>query len=260
MSNIANEQQISVNNKLALRQREEAESSVEIDLAELLIRILDRWYWVLVAALVGTIIAGVYTFFFVTPLYQSTSKLYVVNSKNSAINLSDLQIGNYLAKDYQEVFTNWHMHERVIEELNLPYTYSELNGMVKVSNPSDTRILYVTVTSADPEEARAMANMYAKVACEFVAVKMDQEQPNIFEEARLPAAPSSPNKTRNILLGFLLGALIAVAIITVRFISDDRVRTPEEIDKLLSLPTLGVVTEQESFRHGTHKTAKNTRK
>ena len=105
-----------------------------------------------------------------------------------------------------------------------------------------------------------MADTYAKVACEFIAVKMDQEQPNVFEEARIPTTPSSPNKTRNLLIGFLLGALIAIAVITIQFISDDRVRTPEDIEKLLGLPTLGVVTEQAVFRHGSHKTAKKNRK
>ncbi len=240
-----------------LKLQDNEQETMEIDLAELFIRLLDKWYWILLLALVCTAIMGVYTFRFVTPLYQSTSKLYVVNSKNSAINLSDLQIGNYLAKDYREVFTNWHVHERVIEELNLPYTYSELNKMVSVTNPSDTRILYITCTSPNPQEAKSMADMYAKVACEFIAVKMDQEQPNVFEEARVPLSPSSPNKTRNLLLGFLIGAVIAIAIITIQFISDDRVRTPEEIEKLLGLPTLGVVTEQESFRHGSAKTKKN---
>ena len=239
---------------------ENKEDAIEIDLVELLIRLLDKWYWIVLSALVCTALIGVYTFRFVTPMYESTSKLYVVNSKNSAINLSDLQIGNYLAKDYKEVFANWHVHERVIEELNLDYSYKQLNNMVSVNNPSDTRILYITVSSADPQEAKDMADTYAKVACEFIAVKMDQEQPNIFEEARVATAPSSPNKTRNLILGFMVGALIAIAIIVIQFISDDRVRTPDEINKLLALPTLGVVTEQDSFRHGSSRTKKHNRK
>ena len=112
---------------------QQSQEAMEIDLVELLIRFVDKWYWIVASALVCTVIFAVYTFQFVTPLYQSTAKLYVVNSKNSAINLSDLQIGNYLAKDYKEVFTNWHVHERVIAELNLPYSYSQLNRMVSVN-------------------------------------------------------------------------------------------------------------------------------
>lgn len=239
---------------------DQSQDVVEIDLVELLTRLVDKWYWIILSALICTALFAVYTFRIVTPQYQSTAKLYLVNSKNAAINLSDLQIGNYLAKDYTEVFTNWHVHERVIEQLNLPYTYTELNKMVSVKNPSDTRILYITVTDPDPQEAKDMADMYAKVACEFIAVKMDQEQPNIFEEARVSTVPASPNKTRNLVLGFLIGMILAIAVITVQFISDDRVRTPEDIEKLLHLPTLGVVTEQSSFRHGSSKTAKKNRK
>ena len=226
------------------------DEEIEIDLVELLNKILDHWLLVAACALIGAIIMAVYSFMIATPKYESTAKLYVVNSKDSAINLSDLQIGNYLAQDYQEVFFNWHVQDRVLEELNLQYSYGQLRNMVKVTNPSNTRILYITVTSTDPKEAKEIASTFAKVACEFIAVKMDQTQPNIFEEARYPTAPSSPNKSRNTLLGFLVGALLAIAYVTVSFLMDDKVRTPEDIEKLLDLPTLGVVTEQETFRHG----------
>ena len=43
---------------------------------------------------------------------------------------------------------------------------------------------------------------------------------------------------------------IAIAVVVIRYIADDKVRTPEDIEKLLGLPTLGVVTEQDSFFHG----------
>ena len=70
-----------------------------IDLIELLNRILDHWLLVAICALVGAAIMGVYSFYIATTMYQSTAKLYVVNSKDSAINLSDLQIGSYLTGD-----------------------------------------------------------------------------------------------------------------------------------------------------------------
>ena len=69
----------------------------EINLVELLYRLIEKWKIVALASLLGALIAAVYTFCFITPMYTATSKLYVVNTKDSAINLSDLQIGNYLA-------------------------------------------------------------------------------------------------------------------------------------------------------------------
>ena len=225
---------------------QQTEEEVTIDLMELLTQILDHWVLIVICALLGTVVMGVYSFKLATPMYQSTAKLYVVNSKDSAINLSDLQIGNYLAQDYQQVFHNWHVQDRVIEELDLQYTYGQLNNMVSVTNPTNTRILYITVTSPDPRESQQIADTFAKVACEFIAVKMDQEQPNIFEEARQPVSPSSPNKSRNLMIGFLLGALLAVAIVVIRYVADDKIRTPEDIENKVGLKVLAMLPIEEA--------------
>ena len=96
---------------------------VEIDLVELMYRLLEKAKFIVLAALIGAILSGAYTLWFVTPLYSATAKLYVVNSNaNSVIDLSALQIGTQLASDYKEVFSNWHVHERVLEKLGLSYT------------------------------------------------------------------------------------------------------------------------------------------
>ena len=66
-------------------------------------------------------------------------------------------------------------------------------------------------------------------------------RPNIFEEALKPSAPSSPNKTRNIILGFLLGGLIAAAVVVIQYIIDDRIRNEEDITKYAGIAVLGVM-------------------
>lgn len=214
---------------------------MEIDLIELMYRLLEKAKVIILAALAGAIIAAVVTFQFMTPTYTATSKLYVLNSKDSALSLSDLQIGTQLASDYIEVFSNWHVHEMVIQRLGLDYTYTQLDNMVSVSNPADTRILYIEVEAGSPEEAKDLADTYAVVAQEFIAAKMETEMPNVFEEALQPSKPSSPNKTRNVILGFLLGAVLACGIIVVQFITDDRIRTSESLEKYLGMSTLGMM-------------------
>ena len=214
---------------------------IEIDLVELMYRLIERIRYIIAAAILGAVLAGLFTTLFIKPKYTSTSKLYVLNSKDSAINLSDLQIGNYLASDYTEVFKNRHVHQRVIDNLGLSYTTRQISGMVSISNPSDTRILYINVTSTSPEEAQSMANEYAKVAREFIAATMDTAQPNVFEEAWLPTAPSSPNRLRNIILGGMLGGLVACIIIFIQFLQDDKIRTAGDIQKYVELPTLGMM-------------------
>ena len=195
----------------------------EINIVELLYRLIEKWKIIALASLLGALIAAVYTFCFITPMYTATSKLYVVNTKDSAINLSDLQIGNYLASDYTEVFSNWHVHEMVLQRLGLDYTYSQLAGMVSVKNPKDT------------------------------------EQPNIFEEALLPSGPSSPNKSKNVIMGFMIGLILSCGVIVAQFLMDDRLRSADDIEKYVQLPTLGIMPKQTKSAQP-RRTANKTRK
>ena len=218
--------------------------SNEIDLVALFYRFLEKIHWIIAAAALGAAIAGVIVYFVVTPVYEATSKIYIVGS-DTAISLSDLQIGSNLAADYQEVFRNWHVHELVDKRLDMDYTYTQLANMLTVTNPANTHVLYVTIKNPNPNEAKIIADTYAQVAREFIAAKMDRREPNIFEEAKLPDKPVTPKKTRDIIIGFILGALLAMGIITVKFLSDDRICTSEDIDKVGHLSTLGLIPLQD---------------
>ena len=180
MSEMKAAQQSSTSVVSANVRQQQRDGEMEIDLGELFLRLLDKWYIIVAAALIGTLISGIWTFYFVTPMYEATTKLYILNSTNSAINLSDLQIGSQLAADYPYVFQNWYVHEKVIEELGLSYNYKEIGNMVKVNNPSGTRLLDITVTSPDPKEAQLLANTYAKVGREFISAVMKTEEPTVF--------------------------------------------------------------------------------
>ncbi len=222
----------------------DTDSEMEIDLGALALRMLEKIHWILLSAFLCAAIAGAYVYFLATPFYQATSKIYIVGSE-TAISLSDLQIGSNLAADYQEVFKNWHVHELVEQRLGLDYSYTDLAGMINVTNPTSTHVLYITAKSPDPEEAKMLADTYANVAREFIAAKMDIREPNIFEEAMMPTRPVSPQKTRTIAIGFILGMIAAIAVVTVRFIVDDRIATGDDIAKVGNLPTLGMVPVQD---------------
>ena len=213
----------------------------EIDLLELFYYLLGHIWQLVGAALAGSIVFLLVSVLFLHPKYEATSKLYVTSRTDSAVNLSDLQIGTYLTSDYQEVFRTWEVHEQVLRNLGLDYSYTTLNDMVSVTNPADTRLLNITVTSEDPVEATNMANEYANVACDYIYQVMGTEEPRLFSEALQPTSPVSPNKTRNTILGGLLGGLLLAAVYVVRFILDDKIKTSDDISKYLGMPTLAIV-------------------
>lgn len=239
--NNARTQELREEHLLAVEQKDE----MEIDLVALMYRLLEKVKWLIAAALVGAIAAGVFTHYFITPTYKATAKLYVLESGNTAINLNDLNIGEKLAADYVQVFNNWHVHEMVIKSLNLPYSYSQIQKMLSISIPSSTRIIQITVSSHSAQEARDIAMAYAQFAPSFIEAKMQTSRPTIFEEARVPTVPSDPSLMRNVILGFMLGGVLAAAIVVLQFIMDDRICSAEMLQKQLNLPTLGMMPIQE---------------
>ena len=212
-----------------------------IDLVELMYRLLGRWKLIVSLAVVVALLMGLYTVFFVTPMYEATSTIYVLSRSDSAINMADLQIGTALTNDYIKIFKMWEVHEKVISNLNLPYSYTQMRSSLSVTNDSNTRMLDITFTSPSPEEAAAVANEYAKVASEYIADNMSTDKPNIMSVALIPSNPVSPNKTRNVLLGFILGFVIGCAFVTIQMVVDDKYKTVEDIRKYTGLATLAVV-------------------
>ena len=229
------------------------QQETELDLLELFYYLLEHIKQLVAAVVVGVLVMLLVSLFFLTPQYEATSKLYVMARNDSAVNLSDLQIGSYLTSDYQEVFKTWEVHEQVLQNLGLDYEYEELEDMLTIANPSDTRILYITVTSDDPVEATNMANEYANVARNYIYEMMGTEEPSLFSVALEPLEPVSPRKMLNTVLGGLVGGLLMAAILVVRFIRDDKIKTADDITNYIGIPTLAIVPALGSQRKSSAK-------
>jgi capsular polysaccharide biosynthesis protein len=217
-----------------------------IDLLELLYALLGKWREIAAATVACALIAAIGVLFFVTPKYQASSTIYVISRKDSAINISDLQIGTALTDDYIQVFHMWEVQEKVISNLDLPYTYNQLDGMLSVTNASNTRMLEITVTSESAQEAADIANEYATVVRDYIAKKMATDKPSIMSTALVPTVPVSPNKTKSILLGALLGFVVSAGVIVVMTLLDDTYKTADDIKKYTGLVTMAVIPLEKS--------------
>lgn len=195
----------------------------EIDLSEVLYRILDHWKLIIIVGILGAALAWTITHFFITPQYKSTAKIYVLSSSDSVVNLSDMQIGTYLASDYQEVFNTREVHEQVISNLSLPYTYSQLQKKLDINNITGTRILGITVEDEDPNQAATIANEFATVASDYIALVMQTDRPTSLSMAVPPQEPSSPKTMMITALGGVGGVLIVILIIVLIVMTDNRV-------------------------------------
>ena len=210
-----------------------------IDLLELFMGLLAHWTLIAATAVVGAVLMALYTFFLVTPMYKATATIYVVSRNDSVLNFSDLQVGSELTSDYIKVFEMWEVHEKVISNLDLDYTYTDMASMLSVTNTSDTRMLDITVTN--PEEAAAIANEYADVGAKYISEKMKTDEPTLMSSARVPENPFSPNKAKNILLGLVVGFVLACAVVVLRTMLDDTYKSADDIRKYTGMVVLASI-------------------
>lgn len=221
-----------------------------IDLIGLMFYVIEKFWLVVLMAVIAAGGMG-YMASKSVPTYTATAKLYIGNPNNGTnINIADLQLGTVLTLDYQEVFKTWEVHEMVREDLKLPYSYEVMQSLISVYNPEDTRLLYITATFFDAQTAADIANAYARAAKEFIINIMRGEEPSDFSIALVPSVARVQSRTGSMIKGFLLGSVLAVGILTLLFVLDDRPRTPEDISTYGGIPTLAVlpsVKEMEKF-------------
>ncbi len=231
----------------------------EIDLLEVLFVLKNHLLVIILCFVIGASAALSYTMFLLQPMYTSSSMIYIFSKTTSVTTAVDLQIGSQLTVDFEILGTSRPVLEKVIADLDLVTDYETLLKTVEVENPKDSRIIKITVTNPDPRLACDIANSLASNLAARVAEVIDTEKPSPVEDAVPAVKPSSPSKTKNTALGGIVGMLIAIAFILVRYYSDMSLRDEDDVRKYLGLGTLASVPYEKSIaggRNGKHKRSK----
>ena len=223
-------------------------NTIEIDVLSLLRTIWRKKFLILLTAILTTGLAFAYSAFLATPQYDSTTRLYVVNqsSDNGAgITNQDLQAGSFLVKDYKEIILSQDVLKNVTTTLGIT---DDIKEKITVNIPVDTRILSITVRDSDPNQAATIANTLRDEAAKKI-IEVTKVSDVTTLEAALPAEkPSTPQTKRNLVLGFVVGAFLATALVLVLEVLDDRVKRPQDIEEGLGMTLLGVVPHAEKLK------------
>lgn len=231
---------------------------IEIDIGHILSILWEKILIIIATGLIVGLAGFLVSKFLITPKYESETKLYVLNRANdSATTLSDVQLSTQLTKDYQILVTSAPVMNQVIKELGLNMKASELASSISVDTPSDTRVLQITVTSNDPQMAKRIADKVAKVSSQKICDIMKIEQVNVIEEGSISDEPAVDTVRRWTLIGLALGIVLSCAIIIVKSMLDDTVKTTEDVEKYFELSTLAVIPISEEMDDGVGKSKKN---
>ncbi len=213
-----------------------------INLVEYLLLLLSKWWIIVIATLVCAGAMFAYTKFIATPMYKSDASIYIL--QKAADTQSDVNVAKQLTKDYERMIKGRRVLEEVIANLNLNVSYGDLKNMVTITNPTDTRILEITVSGSDPMLVHDIADEVCEVSVKNISeIMQGKEIAQISETASTPKSPYSPNTARNVLIGLIVGFVATCGVFFLVFFFDDKIKNPGDVEKYLGLSTLGMIPE-----------------
>ena len=218
-----------------------------IDLVEVFHLLLPKWKLLFVAILAGSVLGGAYCTFLLETTYRAEASLYITSSE-SLLSFSELQLSSALTEDYAYIIKSRTVLERVIDELGLDMDYKQLGDLVGVTNPDSSHVISISVTTMDPEMSRNIANSLLNVSVEQINQIVGNGMPSVIDESVIRAVVTQkPSMAKYIVLGAMLGFVLAAGILIVRMLMDTTIKSEDDVERYLGVPLLSSIPYAKNF-------------
>ncbi len=230
--------------------------AIEVDIKRVFKAVWKRTWLVCLTAFLCAALSLLTTIYLITPEYKSTAMFYVNNGAISigdtsvSLTSGDITASKSLVETYIVILNTRECLNKVIDMADVDYTYEELKDMIKASSVNETEVFQVVVTSTDPEEAYKIAGSIAQVLPKRIAEIVEGTAAEVVDAAVEAAAPSSPNRATNTLVGFLIGAVVAALALAIREIFDITIRNEEDLEQCTKHPILATVPDMSAPSKG----------
>ena len=218
-------------------------SKFEITLQDILLALKRYFVWICLTTFLFTAGAWAYAKFFITPMYSTTVSLCVFANQRTSDEVTSTQMAAdaRIAYTYEILLTSQPVLEAVSASMDGAVSTKALESMISASNVNSTQIINVTVESADPQLAAAIANTLAEVAPDTLNSIARGGEMVAVDRAEVPSAPYSPDVGAYVSTGFILGLLLSCAVVTLIALLDTTIWREEDLERSFSLPILGSV-------------------
>ena len=219
-----------------------------IDLREYFAIIKKRFWIIALLAIISALISGVISFFMLKPVYEAKSTLIVNADKQAETQIvtgDQITVTQKLAVTYGEIIKSRIVLDDVIKNLKLENTYESLSGQITVSPVNDTQIISISVQDTNRERARDIANEIPKVFTKEAKRITKANDIQVIDKAILPKDAVKPNKMMNIAIAAVLGMMIGLFIVFLIEYLDNKMKTPQDIEKHLGLSVIGVIPNED---------------
>ena len=219
-------------------------------------RLIWKNFWLLfLSGLAGGLFMLLASKFYMTPLFQASTKIYILNhEEGKKLTHNDIFVSSLLSQDYSDLITSREVLERSAKILGMDSSYEDLLKRVGVlSSNQNERILTILVRDPDPYTAYDLVNTVLHVAKEHIGQVVEDDIVTVVEDAVIPEVKTLPRAKRSSVLGAILTAGLCFLFLTIKTVRDDSIRTQEDVEEYLGLHVLGMVPREITPKPGERK-------
>ncbi|MGH9602332.1 MAG: GumC family protein [Terriglobales bacterium] len=111
-----------------------------------------------------------------------------------------------------------------------------------LANKLNENAIQYNILKRDVETSRNLyEGLLQKLKEASVSAGLRSSNVRVVDAARVPIVPSEPNIPRNLMLGLMMGLAGGIGLAFVREFLDNTVRTPEQVEIIAALPSLGII-------------------
>ncbi len=203
---------------------------------------------VIILPVLCAIAMGLYAYLVMDNQYTAKTSMYVLasQSEDASLNLqTSLNASQMITNDVAALIKSDRVMGDAAGELGL----ANLNGYdISVTSETTTRVLTLTVTGDDAQTAADIANAIAADVSDVAQEVMEVKSVNVVDEAVTPDDPSGPNRKLYVAVALLAGLFVAVAIVVMQDMLNNKVRNAADAEELLGIPVLGQFPAYQSRR------------
>lgn len=213
-----------------------------ISLSEIFNAVKRRWLLIALITVLTTVISGVLSFYVLTPVYESSTKLFIgKEAGEEEYNYNDITMYQKLLSTYSETIKTKDLVERALKNVDTDLTAASVLADLNVEEVADTQIINISYSNVNAELS---AEVLSAVADEFITTSqkmISNGNVQIIESVEVPENPVSPNKKMNIAIGFMLGLMLSLGIVFLMEYLDNTYKNKEQLEKELGIPVLGSI-------------------
>lgn len=193
-------------------------------------------------------ISAIMTYVVMPLKFSSSTRLIaeIPESGDGNLGVSNVNFNLQMINTYKDIITKSttvsnETYKRLRNSRKFEGTATDIRKMIRFNQEAESQMFSISATAENAYDAREVANMVAIVFQEQAAKVGTIAKVSVLEEAQLNLEPVSPKPKAVLLIGTIVGMILAGVVAFILEVSDQTVTSVNEVESIFRVPIIGTI-------------------